>query len=100
MIYMDQPKGYITLENKNKVCLLKRSFYGLKQSPRQQYKRFDEFMMKIQFTRSSYDSCVHMKKEGNHIKTYLLLYVDDMLIANVNKTKIQSLKSCLTLNFT
>ncbi|GKB74706.1 retrotransposon protein, putative, ty1-copia subclass [Tanacetum coccineum] len=36
VIYMRQPSGD---EQGNKVCLLKKSLYGLKQSPRQGYKR-------------------------------------------------------------
>ncbi|GJU77961.1 zinc finger, CCHC-type containing protein [Tanacetum coccineum] len=36
VIYMKQPSGY---EQGNKVCLLKKSLYGLKQSPRQWYRR-------------------------------------------------------------
>jgi len=31
-IYMNQPEGFE--EGENKVCLLKKSLYGLKQSPR------------------------------------------------------------------
>nr|GEX68173.1 retrotransposon protein, putative, Ty1-copia subclass [Tanacetum cinerariifolium] len=42
VIYMRQPPGY---EQGNKVCLLKKSLYGLKQSPRQWYRRFDEYML-------------------------------------------------------
>ena len=34
-IYMKQPEGYIQKGKENKVCLLKKSLYGLKQSPRQ-----------------------------------------------------------------
>lgn len=34
-IYMEQPEGYEDKEHPEKVCLLKRSLYGLKQSPRQ-----------------------------------------------------------------
>ena len=34
-IYMKQPECYIQEGKENKVCLLKKSLYGLKQSPRQ-----------------------------------------------------------------
>ena len=57
-IYMQQPQGYLELEKEHKVCLLKKSLYDLKQSPCQLYKRFDEFMLKVEFTRSNYDNCV------------------------------------------
>ncbi|GJX35750.1 retrotransposon protein, putative, ty1-copia subclass [Tanacetum coccineum] len=58
VIYMKQPPGY---EQGNKVCLLKKSLYGLKQSPRQWYRRFDEYMLSNGFKRSSYDSCVYYR---------------------------------------
>ncbi|GJR47272.1 retrotransposon protein, putative, ty1-copia subclass [Tanacetum coccineum] len=59
VIYMKQPPGY---EQGNKVCLLKKSLYGLKQSPRQWYRRFDEYMLSNGFKRSSYDSCIGSTK--------------------------------------
>ena len=34
-IYMKQPEGYIQEGKENKVCLLNKSIYRLKQSPRQ-----------------------------------------------------------------
>ena len=40
----------------NMVCLLKKSFYGLKQSPRQWYKRFNSFMIKANYTGCEYES--------------------------------------------
>nr|GEV58197.1 hypothetical protein [Tanacetum cinerariifolium] len=47
-------KGY---EQGNKVRLLKKSFYGLKQSHRQWYKRFDEYMLSNGFKHCNYDNC-------------------------------------------
>ena len=44
-IYMHQPEGFIISGKEDHVCLLKKSRYGLKQSPRQWYKRFVTFMI-------------------------------------------------------
>nr|GEV05530.1 retrotransposon protein, putative, Ty1-copia subclass [Tanacetum cinerariifolium] len=63
------PQGY---EQCNKVCLLKKSLYGLKQSPR------------------SYAPCEYI---------YQFLYVDDMLIACKCKAEIGSTKSLLKREF-
>ena len=81
-IYMEQPESYIQKGKENKVCLLKKSLYGLKQSPRQCINGLN---------RCEYDSYIYFK-QSNH-PTYLLLYVDDMLIAVRNKTYIQKLKA-------
>ncbi|KAH9780120.1 reverse transcriptase Ty1/copia-type domain-containing protein [Citrus sinensis] len=39
-IYMEQPDGYIINDQERKVCKLKKSIYGLKQSSKQWYLRF------------------------------------------------------------
>ncbi|GJX88498.1 retrovirus-related pol polyprotein from transposon TNT 1-94 [Tanacetum coccineum] len=96
VIYMRQPLGY---EQGNKVCLLKKSLYGLKQSPKQWYKRFDEYMLSNGFKRSSYDSCVYYRSYAPGEYIYLLLYVDDMLIACKSKAEIGSTKSLLKKEF-
>jgi hypothetical protein len=44
-IYMEQPEGFIQNRSKKFVCRLKKSLYGLRQSPRQWYKNFDSFMV-------------------------------------------------------
>jgi len=57
-IYMTQPTGYKTAGKEELICKLKKSLYGLKQSPRQWYKRFDSFIRKKKYTRSHFDPCV------------------------------------------
>jgi len=37
---MDQPIGFVSKEQKDKVCYLKRSIYGFKQSSTSWYFRF------------------------------------------------------------
>ncbi|KAG8474280.1 hypothetical protein CXB51_033820 [Gossypium anomalum] len=98
-IYMQQPEGFTVSEKEDYVCLLKKSLYSLKQSPRQWYKRFDSFMTSHDFKRSSFDSCVYFKKNSDGSFVYLLLYVDDMLIAVKDKGEIRKVKAQLSEEF-
>lgn len=96
-IYMHQPEGFV--EDRSKVCLLKKSLYGLKQSPRQWYKRFDDFLMNLSFQRCSYDSCVYTLRKHGELILYLLLYVDDILIACSSNEELDNLKARLNAEF-
>ncbi|KAJ4703438.1 Retrovirus-related Pol polyprotein from transposon TNT 1-94 [Melia azedarach] len=98
-IYMTQPDGFQVPGKEDYVCKLKKSLYGLKQSPRQWYKRFDSYMIEIGYTRSPYDCCVYYNKATNGSLIYLVLYVDDMLIAAENKSDVQKLKDLLSVEF-
>lgn len=96
---MNQPEGFVEKGKERKVCLLKKALYGLKQSPRQWNKKFDEFMKTQDFRRSLYDPCVYIKgSEVSHM-IYLLIYVDDMLIASKDLCKIKELKENLKNRF-
>ena len=98
-IYMVQPEGFKVAGKEHEVCKLHKSLYGLKQSPRQWYKRFDKFMMESKYTRSKYDHCVYLKKLQDGSFVYLLLYVDDMLIASQSLDEIEKLKTRLKSEF-
>lgn len=98
-IYMTQPDGFQVPGKENHVCKLKKSLYGLKQSPRQWYKRFDSYMVKLGYTRSSYDCCVYYNRLKDDSFIYLVLYIDDMLIAAKKKYDIQKLKGLLSTEF-
>uniref|UniRef100_A0A2N9FA25 Integrase catalytic domain-containing protein n=1 Tax=Fagus sylvatica TaxID=28930 RepID=A0A2N9FA25_FAGSY len=98
-IFMVQPEGFKQPGTENLVCRLKKSLYGLKQSPRQWYKRFDSYMIQIGYTRCEYDCCVYVRilEDGSYI--FLLLYVDDMLIAAKSMCEVNRLKSLLHKEF-
>ncbi|GJR70182.1 retrotransposon protein, putative, ty1-copia subclass [Tanacetum coccineum] len=62
-------------------------------------RRFDEYMLSNGFHRSSYDSCVYYRSYAPGEYIYLLLYVDDILIAYKSKAEIGSTKSLLKREF-
>ena len=97
-IYMEQPEGFVQHQKGRLVCKLKKSLYGLKQSPRQWYKKFDSFMVSQGYTRSEYDHCLYSKKL-NDIFIILVLYVDDMLIVSKSMDEINRLKAQMARNF-
>jgi hypothetical protein len=80
------------------VCKLKKSLYGLKQSPRMWYQKFDTYILGLGFVRSRVDHCVYSKQVGNHF-IYVVLYVDDMLLVGNNMDVIKEVKSQLSSKF-
>ena len=94
-IYMEQPKGFSTPRQENKVCKLVKSLYGLKLAPKQWDEKFDNVMMSHGF---KINECVYVKdtKLGYVI---VCLYVDDMLIVGSDKKMIASTKNMLNSRF-
>ena len=56
-------------------------------------------MLESSFHRSIKDACVYFKRLGNDCWVYLLLYVDDMLIASKDQNEINKLKMLLKSEF-
>lgn len=98
-IYMSPPEGFESMFQDDEVCLLNKSLYGLKQSPRQWNEKFDQYISEIGFVRSQYDSCAYVKELKDGSNMYLLIYVDDMLVAAKNMEPIQELKKELSVKF-
>ena len=98
-VYMSIPEGLITDSTKNKVCKLRKSLYGLKQSSRQWYAKIHKFSVhNLGFKSSSHDSCLYTRHKDS--KTLIVaLYVDDLLIAGNSKSDIAALKNDLSAMF-
>ncbi|CAA7024020.1 unnamed protein product [Microthlaspi erraticum] len=56
-------------------------------------------MLANEYCRSEYDYCVYYKMFSSGIYIYLLLYVDDILIASVDKGEVHKLKALLKSEF-
>ncbi|KAJ9566114.1 hypothetical protein OSB04_002080 [Centaurea solstitialis] len=97
-VYMEQPEGFEDPKNPNKVCKLLKSIYGLKQASRSWNLHFDERIKEFGFTKSEFEPCVYTKFSGS-IVTFLVLYVDDILLIGNDVPTLQSVKSWLSKCF-
>jgi hypothetical protein len=97
-VYMAQPKGFV-VEGKEKMrCRLKKSSYGLKQASRQWYLKFDETVRKFGFKENKEDNCIYAKfKNGKFV--FLILYVDDILLASSDIDLLLETKKFLSSKF-
>jgi hypothetical protein len=91
-VYMTQPKGFVVKGKEHMGCRLKKSIYGLKQASRQWNIKFDETIKIFGFKENVEDNCVYVKfKKGKFI--FLILYVDDILLANNDVRLLQRQKA-------
>ncbi|KAK8584057.1 hypothetical protein V6N12_068307 [Hibiscus sabdariffa] len=97
-VYMTQPEGFVNPEHARKVCKLQRSIYGLKQASRSWNLRFNEAIQEFGFIRNEDEPCVY-KKFGGSIVSFLVLYVDDILIIGNDIPTLQSIKTWLSSCF-
>ncbi|KAJ9557822.1 hypothetical protein OSB04_012436 [Centaurea solstitialis] len=97
-VYMEQPEGFEDPKNPNKVCKLLKSIYGLKQASRSWNLHFDERIKEFGFAKSEFEPCVYTKFSGS-IVTFLVLYVDDILLIGNDVPTLQSVKSWLSRCF-
>jgi len=96
---MVQPEGFVMKGKEAYVCKLKKSLYGLKNTPRQGYKKFESVMIQQWFRKTTFDPCVFVQKLSNTDFIILLLYVDDMFIIGHNLSRISRLKKELRKSF-
>jgi len=96
-IYMQQPRGYEE-GSTNTVCLLKKSLYGLRQAPRAWHTRLKQELEHMGFTASEADPGLYTA-HYKHTSIYLLVYVDDILIAAKTQEAVDHVKARLTAAF-
>lgn len=96
-IYMQQPPGYEE-GGYTTACKLNKSLYGLKQAPRAWYTRLQKELEIIGFVPSPADpSLFTLTNKTSNV--YLLVYVDDILIAGKDKATVSYIKEELLKKF-
>ena len=87
-VYVSQPPGF---ENgdKNTVCYLNKSLYGLKQAPRAWHKKLSTVLGDFHFEACMSDAAVYVQREDPESPVYMLVFVDDLLIASKKLSQVE-----------
>ncbi|PNY18109.1 retrovirus-related Pol polyprotein from transposon TNT 1-94 [Trifolium pratense] len=96
-VYMAQPSGFES-SDKSLVCKLHKSLYGLKQAPRAWYDRLTQALLQLGFIKSKCDPSLLVHNQ-NGTCTYVLIYVDDILIIGSAPHLINDLINKLNMSF-
>lgn len=86
-IYMIQPPGFES-SDKTQVCKLRKALYGHKQTPRAWFKKHGVTLHKFGFQGSNCDPSLFIRHTPNLV-TYILIYVDDILITGSSTSYIK-----------
>ena len=92
-VYVQQPHGFETTGQEDKVLKLKKALYGLKQAPRAWNKRIDSFLTDSGFKKCTVEHGVYVKFLKNDEALLLYLYVDDLVITGSNMREVENLKT-------
>jgi hypothetical protein len=95
---MEKPEGFSLIDNPNYVCKLKKELYGLKQSPRAWYYRWEKFLQDKGFKKGSIDSSLYIKSEGDDLLV-VLVYVDEIIFGCTNDSSVQWFANSMQTKF-
>ena len=97
-IYMEQLENFVIGDQESMVCKLKKSFYGLEKSTRLWYYKFHKIISSFSFVINRADDCIYHKFSGSKY-IFLVLYVDDILLATNDLNLLCDTKKFLSNNF-
>ncbi|KAI0494867.1 hypothetical protein KFK09_025013 [Dendrobium nobile] len=97
-VYMSQPPGFKDTVHPDYVCLLHKFLYGLKQSPRQWFDTFSNYLLQFGFHHSTVDPSLLIYTKQS-VLIYILVYVDDILLTGNDNATITCLLTALSSKF-
>ena len=81
------------------MCKLKKSLYGLKQSPRAWFEKFFDSIKSMGYTQEQIDYNMFYKHSREGKITILIVYVDDIILTGNDEHKMRRMKESLAQNF-
>lgn len=90
-LYVRQPKGY-KRGDPTLFCRLRKALYKLKQAARQWDLELVKLMLRMGMKQSAADLCLFYRDGSDRERMFILVYVDDILLAAGKQRDIDSMK--------
>lgn len=91
-VYMIIPLGYCKVNERNKVCKLKKSLYGLKQLPRAWFNKFAQMLNKLGYQQRKSNHNMFFRQLDDGTKTILIAYVDVIILIRDNIVEMENFR--------
>lgn len=89
---MQIPSNIETLNTTNKVCILRKSLYGLKQTPKAGFDRMTRVVKVDRFAQCQLDHTIFFKHSLDEKTTLVIVIVDDIVITEDDHKQVERLK--------
>lgn len=93
-VYMQQPPRFEIQGKSDKVCKLKKAFYGLKQSPCAWFQKLFEVVSSFGYHRLAFDHSPFIKKTDSR-GVVMVVYVDDVILTGSSTQDFSDTKAHL-----
>jgi histone deacetylase 1/2 len=97
-VYMKQPPRFENPNAPHHICKLDKALYGLKQAPRAWYSKLSSKLLALGFKTSKADTSLFIYHRSG-ITMFLLIYVDDIIVASSSTQATSALLRDLGENF-
>jgi len=97
-IYIEQPPGYVKIEEEKKALKLNKALYKLKQGPRAWNTHIDTYFKENGFKQCPYEHSLYAKKSGSNVM-FVGLYVNDLIFIGNSDEMIEKFKGTMIREF-
>ena len=97
-VCVEQPQGYVVEGHEDKVYMLKKALYVLKEAPRAWNSIIDGYLLQTEFMKSPSEPSLYIKTQGQDL-LILCLYVDGLIYTSTNQRMIEDFKKAMMDEF-
>jgi histone deacetylase 1/2 len=97
-VFMHQPEGFSDPAKPHHICKLSKAIYGLKQAPRAWFDKLRTALLNWGFQNTKSDSSLFFLRGADHT-TFLLIYVDDIIITGSSNKFLEAFIKQLNIVF-